>query len=116
MKKRLAVFNASKHFIDIAFLWSVLYLTDSLPWIQGGTLFVVLQGSAEVMEDDTLTSHRVELKQVFCKLLAFAIRARFILMLKWLNDKPILLLGPEELILDEKSPQILRNSQLASIA
>ena len=38
----------------------------------------MLQGSADVMEDDTPTSHRVELKEVFCKLLAFAIRGRFI--------------------------------------
>lgn len=33
----------------------------------GGTLFVVLQGSAEVMEGDMPTSHTVELKQVFRK-------------------------------------------------
>jgi len=53
------------------------YFTDILPLVSGGTLFVVLQGSAEVMEDDTPTSHTVELKEVFCKLLAFAIRGRF---------------------------------------
>ncbi|XP_078355496.1 uncharacterized protein LOC144640152 isoform X2 [Oculina patagonica] len=34
---------------------------------EGGTLFVVLQGSAEVMEDNTPTSLIVDLKQVFWK-------------------------------------------------
>lgn len=33
----------------------------------GSTLFVVLQGRAEVMEDDMPTSHTVDLKQVFWK-------------------------------------------------
>jgi len=33
----------------------------------GKTLFVVLQGSAEVMDENMPTSHLVELKQVFCK-------------------------------------------------
>ena len=36
----------------------------------------MLQGSAEVMEDDTPTSRRVELKEVFCKLVEFAIRGK----------------------------------------
>lgn len=33
----------------------------------GKTLFVVLQGSAEVMDENMPTSHLVELKQVFWK-------------------------------------------------
>ena len=39
----------------------------TLSWFLGGSLFVVLQGSAEVMEEDNPTSHTVQLKQVFCK-------------------------------------------------
>lgn len=42
-------------------------MNDCLYVFVGGTLFVVLQGSAEVMEDDIPASHTVGLKQVFCK-------------------------------------------------
>jgi len=42
-------------------------LLSTRQYQEGGTLFVVLQGSAEVMEDDTSTSHTVELKEVFWK-------------------------------------------------
>lgn len=42
-------------------------LLSTRQYREGGTLFVVLQGSAEVMEGDTPTSHRVELKEVFWK-------------------------------------------------
>lgn len=44
-----------------------LKLNDCLYVFVGGTLFVVLQGSAEVTEDDVPASHTVGLKQVFCK-------------------------------------------------
>ncbi|CAH3126513.1 unnamed protein product [Porites lobata] len=40
----------------------------------GGTLFVVLQGSAEVMKDDISASHTVGLKQVFWKAVNMPVR------------------------------------------
>lgn len=45
-------------------------LYDALRFLfSGDTLFIVLQGTAEVMEDDVPTSHTVQLKEVFCKYL-----------------------------------------------
>ena len=59
-----------------------LKLNDCLHVFVGGTLFVVLQGSAEVMEDDIPASHTVGLKQVFCKQFL-----RQVLLTEWMHSK-----------------------------
>lgn len=68
------------------------------------------------MEDDTPTSHIVELKEVFCKLLTFAIRERFPSNAKMIKRYAHTSVKPWKLILDQKSSQILRISVKNSLA